>query len=343
MRKMSNEEKVALIKKFYKKNETFLELRLVNYEKVNLFICVTKTSDKRDYKLSWFDLDDIEGSDINKYISCQYIPHEVIENVKSFYSNCTVNMEQEKPLIYENDMVFLNANIVTKENETIDISFRRYLPKSMSNLMDLFIFIFKNMSKKFEGFLFEILAELTGSESKYEYKKEFVFNLFEDDINTLFEFQIVQRGINYYEEGRVKFLEKIDDRYFAIVEGNEKYLVIIKYNDEEEKMQVYCTCPCEFYCKHMYAVIMAIRNDEFNRFYKVSYRNPDKDLLERIIDFNYVLCIGVVEQNLEIINDYGEIELVPILDVHGKNNWIVIEDSEDEELTKQIKYFIDNK
>ena len=43
-----------------------------------------------------------------------------------------------------------------------------------------------------------------------------------------------------------------------------------------------------------------------------------------------------------IINNYGEIELVPILDYKGRCNWTVLEDTEDEKLTKEIKYFLDN-
>ena len=72
------------------------------------------------------------------------------------------------------------------------------------------------------------------------------------------------------------------------------------------------------------------------------YKNPDKSLLERVMEFDYFLCLGVVEQNLEIINNYGEIELVPILDFKGRCNWTVLEDTEDEKLTKEIKYFLDN-
>ena len=154
----------------------------------------------------------------------------------------------------------------------------------------------------------------------------------------------IQRGKKYYEESRIEFLEKIDDRYFAIVNGTEKYLVIIKYTetDENKKMQVYCSCPCEFYCKHIYSVLLSIRNKEEKRFYKIMYKNPDKSLLERVMEFDYFLCLGVVEQNLEIINNYGEIELVPILDYKGRCNWTVLEDTEDEKLTKEIKYFLDN-
>ena len=111
---------------------------------------------------------------------------------------------------------------------------------------------------------------------------------------------------------------------------------------ENKKMQVYCSCPCEFYCKHIYSVLLSIRNKEEKRFYKIMYKNPDKSLLERVMEFDYFLCLGVVEQNLEIINNYGEIELVPILDYKGRCNWTVLEDTEDEKLTKEIKYFLDN-
>ena len=112
--------------------------------------------------------------------------------------------------------------------------------------------------------------------------------------------------------------------------------------EKDKKMQVYCTCPCEFYCKHIYAVILAIRNNKYNRFYKIMYRNPNKNLLERIMDFEYFLCLGTLEQNFEIINNYGELELIPILDKNDKYNWEIIEDSEDEKLAKQVKYFLDN-
>ena len=60
------------------------------------------------------------------------------------------------------------------------------------------------------------------------------------------------------------------------------------------------------------------------------------------MDFEYFLCLGVVEQNLEIINNYGELELVPILDVNNKDKWEILEDSEEEKLMKQVKYLLDN-
>ena len=343
MGELKNNEKISLIKKYYKKNPSILDLTMINYEGYNFYITLNEIKKNSLYRLSWFDLDKMIDKDVEHYLSCEYISIDVINAIREDFSKFIVDSQYVDEFLTEEGTVILNANISTKVNDTINVTFKKYLPKSLSHLANLLIFIFHNMPKKYENFLFECLAKLTDTTERYEYKKEFDFDLFEGDIDKLFSYQIVQRGKKYYEESRVKFLEKIDDRYFAVVEGTEKYLTIVKYNEEEKKMQVYCSCPCEFYCKHMYAVTCAIRNKEFNRFYKIMYKNPDKSLLERIMDFDYLLCLGVIEQNLEIINNYGEFELVPILDINGRYNCEVLEDSEDEKLMKQIKYFLDNK
>ena len=342
MNSIKDNEKISLIKKYYKKDEVFLELELLNYSGYNLYMILTKSKKYETYKLSWFDLDDIKDKKIDKYISCQYIDSKVIHLIENTYSDYKVDAHYIDEFLTDKDTVIFNANIKTKKSNAINVSFKKYLPKNLTILADLIIFVFKNMPRKYEGFMYELLAKLTGSTEKYEYKKEFEFDLFNDDINEIFRYPIVQRGKKYYEEDKIEFLEKIDNRYFSIVEGTKKYIVIVKYDEKEKKTQVYCSCPCEFYCKHICAVILAIRDNKFKRFYKIMYKNPNKNLLERIMDFEYFLCLGVVEQNFEIINNYGELELVPILDVNNKYNWEILEDSEDEKLMKQVKYFLDN-
>lgn len=343
MKELTYNEKISLIKKYYKKSPVLLELSLINYDGYDIYIILNNMNKTNSYRLSWFDLSLIEDSNIEKYLSCTYISSDIIESIKEYCSNITYSSTYYDELYELKDIVILNANIKTKVDDSINITFKKYLPENLEHLCDLFIFIFRNMPKEFEPFLFKLTAELTGTTEKYEYKKEFEFNLFNDDIDKIFKPQIIQRGKKYYEESKIKFLEKIDDRYFAIVEGTEKYLTIIKYDEEKNLMQVYCSCPCEFYCKHMYAVILAIRKQEFNRFYKIMYKNPDKTLLERVMEFEFLLCLGVVEQNLEIVSNNGQIELIPILDINGKNNWKILEDSKDEKLMKQMKYFLENK
>ena len=261
-----NNEKISLIKKHFKKEPTLLELTLMDYEGYNLYITLNENRKTGSYKLSWFDLDQLKDKNIDKYLSCEYIDSEIIKLIKDDFLKYEISSKYSDDLLTDKNIVILKANLKTKKDECIDVSFKKYLPNSLAHLADLIIFIFKNMPKKYEGFLFELLAKLTNSVEKYEYKNEFDFDLYdEEDLDKLFSYQIIQRGKKYYEEDKIKFLEKVEDRFYAIVEGTEKYLVIIKYNEEERKMQVYCSCPCEFKCKHMYAVILAIRNKEYKR------------------------------------------------------------------------------
>ena len=46
---------------------------------------------------------------------------------------------------------------------------------------------------------------------------------------------------------------------------------------------------------------LSIRNKEEKRFYKIMYKNPDKSLLERVMEFDYLQCLGVVEQNYLVL------------------------------------------
>lgn len=180
-------------------------------------------------------------------------------------------------------------------------------------------------------FKLEILSIFYGINWRYEYKKSFEFDLLKDNIDDLFEERIVERGKKYLKNNKVLFLEKIDNRYFSVVNGSseKKYVVIIEYDEENKKLELFCDCPCEFYCKHIYAVFSCIKEKYENRFFKIMYKNPNVDLYERIMNFDYLLCTGIVENNFEIINSNGKLELMPILD----RNWEVLEDDDDRSLS----------
>ena len=87
----------------------------------------------------------------------------------------------------------------------------------------------------------------------------------------------------------------------------------------------------------------AIRNDEFSRFYKICQKNNTKDLLEKVLSFDYYLCLGVEDDLLVIVNNQGSLELVPVVDEDNNPLWDVLEDTEDEYLTKEIENIIKRK
>ena len=327
--------RIKMIKKHYQKNKLILDLQLYYYDGYNIYIRIDYIKKLKIYRLSWFDLDDLSYYSIEQIESYTYLTKDMIDSIIDFLKNKEGDNEDIK---LEEDQVILK---VYPNNLTY--TFNKYIPKNWAFIARIFIMIFNNMPRNYQELLFKLHALLMNDVTRYEYKKEFNFDLFNDDINKIFAFQIIERGKNYYEENKVKFLEKIDEeRFFAVVEGTDNYLVVIKYNDENKKMQVYCSCPCEFYCKHIYAVILAIRNNNFKRFYKIYYKNPNVSLMQRVANYDYQLCMGIIEKNFLIVNNDGEIELIPIFDSNGKCNWQVLEDDEDMSLTRLLQDIIRN-
>lgn len=82
--------------------------------------------------------------------------------------------------------------------------------------------------------------------------------------NDLFRTHILERGLNYYEEGYVTSLEQNLTGYTAVVEGTENYDVEIEIRDDRV-YDMTCTCPYAAegnYCKHMAAALYEIEEGE---------------------------------------------------------------------------------
>lgn len=333
-------KKIDLIRKYFRKDKMFLELILFNYSGYYIYVRIDYLKKTKSYKLSWFDLDKVLDNNIDKYSSFEYMEDNIINDISFIFNNYDCDLEEKRSLNDE-DLVTLKANIKTKVNKMIDVEFNRYLPRDLRVLDSLFIIIFRYLPKRLDSFLEEIFASIYNN-STYDYRREIDLDLFNDDIDDIFSYNITKRGLDYYENDKVLYLEKVDDRYFSVVEGSKKYVVVIKYNEEKKKMSVYCSCPCDFYCKHIYAVILSIRNNELKRFCKVMFKDKSKNLLERMLDYDYFLCLDVVDDKyLEIINNKGDIELVPIFDSEGMEQFDILEDTDEFLITNKIRKIID--
>ncbi len=333
-------KKIDLIRKYFRKDKMFLELILFNYSGYYIYVRIDYLKKTKSYKLSWFDLDKVLDNNIDKYSSFEYMEDNIINDISFIFNNYDCDLEEKRSLNDE-DLVTLKANIKTKVNKMIDVEFNRYLPRDLRVLDSLFIIIFRYLPKRLDSFLEEIFASIYNN-STYDYRREIDFDLFNDDIDDIFSYNITKRGLDYYENDKVLYLEKVDDRYFGVVLGNEKYVTVIRYNEEKKKLSVYCSCPCDFYCKHIYAVILSIRNNELKRFCKVMFKDKSKNLLERMLDYDYFLCLNVVDDKyLEIINNKGDIELVPIFDSEGMEQFDILEDTDEFLITNKIRKIID--
>ncbi len=318
--------KLKKIKSYYKSDKNFLECYFDNYNEFHIYFRIDYIKASKSYLLRWFDLDYVKTSGIWRYESCEFIEDGIVERIKELNEDISYNEE----ILGEDSNVYLDI----KSKKKCSYNFYKYIPDTDNGqLREIFDILFSSLPKKLNAFYEEIIGL---NSNMIEYERRFRFDLFKDDLVELFDDVIINRGEDYYRENKVIFLEKIDDRYFSVVSGNELYLVIIKYDELSHDMQVYCSCPCEFFCKHIYAVIKAIREKKFNPFYKVMLKKKYEDMFEEVMSFNYSLSIGASDDVLGVIGDDGKIEWVPILDKEKNSKWVIIEDDKKNRLAKAI-------
>ncbi len=332
------------INKYFKKDKLFAELYLENYEEFNIYFRIDYIKKHKCYRLSWFDLNLMETDDVEKYISQEYIPEPIIKHIIDFYSN--LELENKNYYDGENikDKVHLYVNTKTKKNDYFETTFYKYIPFEIKEVSDIISIILNTAPRKLQEFLFQMHAKLNGEETKYNYKTKVRFNLFKDDIDSLFQLNVKENGMKYYEEGKVLFLEKIDSRYFSIVAGPENvYLNIVDYDEDNKEMSVHCSCPCDFYCEHLYSTLLAIQNQKFNKFFKIRHIDEGQNMLVKYMTYDFVMCIGTVEKNLLIVNNHGGLEMVPLQNEDGHLQWEIIEDNDKHELENKINELMNNE
>lgn len=338
---MNKEKLLEKIKKYFKKSKNYLELYLENYEEYNIYFRIDYYKKHKCYRLSWFDLNLMETDDIEKYISFEYVPDKIVEFINEItekYNRKNKDYYEEENFDEIRDKVYLKIDTKTKKSNYLEISFYKFLPEEAKELAEIFSILFSTVPRKLQNFWYEILASLNGEESKYKYKSKIKFDIFNDDLKELFPEKIYERGEKYFKEFRVLFLEKIDNRYFGVIGGlRDLYLCIVDYNEETKDLCVHCSCPCDYYCKHLCAMIIAIRNKRMNRFLKIRNKKLDSNLLIKYMNFDFLLCVGNTDDKFIIVNNNGYLETVPIMNENNKCDWEIIEDTPNNDLEKYIE------
>lgn len=78
-----------------------------------------------------------------------------------------------------------------------------------------------------------------------------------------FEYQIIKRGISYFKKKNVIAVYKNGNNYYSNVisdNGVDEYNV--KITESEDGFDMECNCPCYYPCKHEYATLLAIDNND---------------------------------------------------------------------------------
>lgn len=102
-----------------------------------------------------------------------------------------------------------------------------------------------------------------------------------DEYEYKWSYEIQERGEDYYFSNNVLKVYKNNNKYFAKVSGNREkpYDVCIEVTPDD--LIINCDCPCEYPCKHEYAVLMAICDGDYE---EVNLQKPLKKLEVDLIE-----------------------------------------------------------
>jgi hypothetical protein len=317
-----------------KGHELVMSIYLNNYNGNNIYIRVDYIRKLSIYKVVWVDLNFLNPKKLDAYINSQmvtkYIAVKLIEQLN--------RLKLDSSYEFNDKIIGDRVEVVTYLNDSIkEYVFDRFLPLEWEPFIDLFAIVFSYLPRGMEIFLHEIFAKFDGTEERFNCSKPIKFDLLLDDMNETFRKMVVSRGEKIFEDDKVKFVERQeDDYYIGLVEEEGKSFVPIVKKVDDEHVFMHCNCKCDYYCKHIYAMIKSIRENKMNNFYKVRYIGKEESLLEKVTISNFYLCFGIKDGKLLLINDDGSIFPCDVIQ-KGKVAFEVLEDDDECSLSKEIE------
>ncbi len=316
-----------------KKTITILDALLINIEGNYLYITINYYKKYKVYKIDWINLSLIENKEVDNWINSNLIYIKSINLIKDIITNngmCEEYIDEDN--IDSN--IIINSYLKDYNYNINRFEFKRYIPSCWSFLADIMQIVFENMPKTCYVY-FQIMIEKL---IKPEKNTVFAFDMKKGDIDSLFEPLIINQGKKYFDNN-ISFVERIDNITYAVIKDNQNYLTSINYNDVTKELQLGCTCEYNHFCKHMYAALLALKKKKKKKFYKISYVDNSKSIIDNLKNFNYFLCIGIIQDYFIVVIDYN-LELLPILD-NNKLNFKIIEDDKDHNLEIDLQKYLE--
>lgn len=328
--------KKNIIDKYLKKQNHIcvFDIMINDIDKLSLYIRLDYVKKASLYKVTWVNLTQMTTNKASDWVNTNLIYPNSVEEFKAIIATNGITKDYiDNDEI--NSSVIMHSYITNYETNRKEFIFKRYIPSCWSFLADAIYILFQAMPR----YLFLEFQVLT--QRLVETKKDaiFIFDLNKDNIDNLFKKEIIERGKDYYNNNKVTLIEKQNEATFAVVSGKQNYLTTIHYINETKEMQMSCTCDCNFFCKHMYATLLAMKNNEERKFYKIAYVDDNKSILDNIKNFNYFLCAGIYQDTFVIINN-DNFEFLPILE-NNKLKYKIVEDDKNHTLEKQLQKYID--
>lgn len=327
---------VKLIRKYYKKinAEILSEVIFDEYNYFNIYIAVLYYEDIDKYKINWIDFNLIENGKYIDSINSQIINKSLAKEMHDIITKKRVIRNYEEK--YHNEKQNFIINIYDDKNKC-EYKLVDYLPLKLSFLTQYIEIMFSHLPLMLLDFKNKTLSYFNGKNWFYKMGEEIDINIFKEDINFLFSRMVIEEKEKLRKKD-INFFEKVGNKYIGLFE--KKIITTIDYNEEHEKLNMACNCDKKELCEHKLLALELILKKYEKRFYKITYQKGDETLYEKMLSYNFVLCIGITDYSFVIINELGLIDYINILD----RKWKVLEDDKKRSLSKTLNqvYLSDN-
>ncbi|MFT4304692.1 MAG: SWIM zinc finger family protein [Candidatus Woesearchaeota archaeon] len=134
-----------------------------------------------------------------------------------------------------------------------------------------------------------------------------------EDVHNLFDIIILSRGKEYFQKGNVESVEMINSHSISgIVVGTIEYRVSVTI-DSNDYIECKCSCPCDFYCKHIVALLLEWLSVKKNYSKSLTSDEPLKKQ-----DLSTILSKKTKEElialSLEFIQKYPDLKSLVFID-----------------------------
>lgn len=113
---------------------------------------------------------------------------------------------------------------------------------------------------------------------------EYIKSILDDEIFTSFTYTTYDKGVDYFEDGKVGNFYNLNGNIVSEVHGNKNYKVTLSFDNRHR-----CTCPVGLRCKHMVASLIKFENivkELMGKFLETRYMFTKKYPLSKEISIN---------------------------------------------------------
>lgn len=295
-----------------------------NYNQYNVYVRFDLVKKLGVFKVTNIDLDYTDIKHLEDYISVQIVDRMIGLNILSCLKKIKYPNDIRNDEDIEGDRVHFTIN--DPNNDKIFI-FTRFLPEDLKLLAEPLVLILSYLPRSIDQFLNEVFAILDGTDEFYTYSKPVKFNLETGDLRKIFKKPTIEHGNMLYKTGKVKFLEKINNKNIALVLDNKEPNRVLLEQIDETHATFNCNCNAQGLCPHIYAVLKCIRANKYNSFCKLKYIGENTSPFAKITADNIYLFCGIAEDQIVLTDIKGKNVLGNLME-NGKIAYEVIEDND---------------